>query len=1549
MSVEVRDNIYSDIASQFPAVYREHSDIFVGFLESYYEHLDEELDRDLPKIGDIDTTLNKFLVYYKKKYLSGLPFESEVDVRFILKHIRDLYTRKGNEESLKLIFKMFFNENIEIKYPSLNVLRASDSLWGGEEFLEMKSIYDVDGYPIQRGNTIRGDLSSASAFVDDIVFVNIKGSVVPIVYLSNLRGKFTVNDSLEVISADNDNIETIVNVGKLINGSISNVDVSNQNRLPSNRVGDLIELRSLKNGVGANGVVSEISAEAIGSIDYEIIDGGFGYIKPGTSPSIEFYNDIGISNRVIILKESIRLDVTPGDLLVFPGSTVDHDGRTSTSEQYSVNGAARIIAYRHPLLFVETRSTREDIFKFLSGTYRTNTGAYRNIIYDNYYNALSRFINPTAVRPFDVPNILTQVTKDIYFKLEDDDGGIIGSFTGVTEDGDLSTLSTKVSDIDFEFLFKYMQSVNNGINDAELINNIDVIEGLIETSGQNLETFPDLRFVGTVTQTELSAETPDRTPTIAPVPAGPGGSDGGLGELFNTLSLADLKHGQHYTIVTPGTTLTDADWKKIGAAKGVSGTDFVFSNADIDTLTIEGNVTTDATTLARHDCIFSVAKQVFARMYRFLDQVDLVPQLTIGASFETPPEYPDVTDHAFPHPDNTGTTENPDPDDIVAGNPHPKRGTPNYEYYDAYHVPVAPTNVSNQVYSTTIKTNLLPSREYLLFDLGDTSYSEWVALGLPLDTAPEITIIADPNPSDGVDEAVVTGIVPRRTYFIKDVGALSPNLWNALGWSGATEDAVPLLGDKFIASYPLPDISSVTATFEAADINGTVDSDALFDLPEELYHSIKIIGHDFDTRDKVVFSPGSGVIGLANLVDALSGGDYYIKKLDDDHVQLYTSYDLLSNELVEFQNNNTLSSGHTLTRNYGSPKVVDAFPFYDISNKFTPNPESSLASEITGSGVVIDLLKVDSSTATNVNFITQQVDNNGLISNVNNTVPVNLGLYNVEGLMTDPIVTPAGTESDRLPITGIGTNPEFIGLINGKASRPVHCVGIGPFNDSTSFDISATDNDETVTIITDLLYDIELETIGNVNATDAFQDGQYDLSGETIETVDTEYRDAFTKYTFTLGSISELKEDNPGTDYENDVGVNIVNEAIARFNKKNYIVNFDTSDFTLTEGEIVEQEIIIEDQSIDTINSLSKDAVADIPPTVPDLDPLAPQYGISATTFELKDEFYTVKAEFMKREEEDFYFRHKSFYDFDENVPVRIRAKDRNITRIRIDEDSLPMGANAVIAGPAFYDTGQIKSIAVTHTGYKFSDGEVINIVNTMPESPRFEKVVGSAQVRTLGQGNTLGRWKSRNSFLSEKETRIHDNDYYQEYSYDISSMIDPEIYTPLVKDVVGVTGTKMFSTPLINSDNILGSNVDADVVRFAVNTSILRSESTLQGEQIQVVDSTIENKDFVTDAERVITATGISNDVVTSANHGLFDGDIVRVSDSGQSNPALVAGSYTVSSSQDDVNLFTLTGLGTAVSMTNVTIINVDDNIAENDERLVAITVTKVSEGQEE
>lgn len=346
MSLVVRDGIYSGIDLQFPTLYQEEGEFMVEFTKAYYKFLDERMNRNVPKLRDIDTTLASFLIFFKKKYLADLPLDTVIDTRFIIKHVSDLYKRKGTQESLELLFQLFYNEQIEVFYPSTNILRASDSVWGGDSYLEMKPVFVVEDYSIQKGDRIRGDISLASAFVDEILFVNFTGSLTPIVYLSNAVGKFSSDDGLTVSRSG-----IITSVGRLIAGSISLAVVEDSNRISNQAIGDRLKLVSNNYGIDATASVLAVSDASSGQIDFAVQEGGFGYVN---SLSATASNNVGISNQVLIVSQALSLTINIGDVITCTNAAISAPGKTFAATPSPINGSGVVIAYTHPLLFIKT-------------------------------------------------------------------------------------------------------------------------------------------------------------------------------------------------------------------------------------------------------------------------------------------------------------------------------------------------------------------------------------------------------------------------------------------------------------------------------------------------------------------------------------------------------------------------------------------------------------------------------------------------------------------------------------------------------------------------------------------------------------------------------------------------------------------------------------------------------------------------------------------------------------------------------------------------------------------------------------------------------------------------------------------------------------------------------------------------------------------------------------------------------------------------------------------------------------------------------------------
>ena len=122
------------ITNQVPDYIKAEFPQFVLFLEKYYEFLDQDGEvnnvlLNASSFSDINNTLDAFIPSFREQYLQMFPKDSLITDRRLIKFIREFYEAKGSEESILFIFRTFFNEHVDIIYPSTYVLKPSDGIW----------------------------------------------------------------------------------------------------------------------------------------------------------------------------------------------------------------------------------------------------------------------------------------------------------------------------------------------------------------------------------------------------------------------------------------------------------------------------------------------------------------------------------------------------------------------------------------------------------------------------------------------------------------------------------------------------------------------------------------------------------------------------------------------------------------------------------------------------------------------------------------------------------------------------------------------------------------------------------------------------------------------------------------------------------------------------------------------------------------------------------------------------------------------------------------------------------------------------------------------------------------------------------------------------------------------------------------------------------------------------------------------------------------------------------------------------------------------------
>lgn len=266
------------IEKQFPAIYRENGRELIELVKSYYRFLEENDAQSVYNIRriynyrNIDTTLERMLIFFKNKFLNGLFFEE--DTRFIVKNILDLYRRKGSKEGIELFFKLFFDSEVEIYFPSQDMFKPSTSLWKTGSFIQMYSTTDFSLFLQSINKKIFGDKSNAEAFVDNVYFINVKNSYVPILFISGVKGEFIGFDTIY-------SLDPFVSYGRVY-GSLRSVFIEQESAgSGNNAIGEIVEIKS-ESGFGAKGRITRVSQDLSGEINFRIQDGNYGYTTSNT-------------------------------------------------------------------------------------------------------------------------------------------------------------------------------------------------------------------------------------------------------------------------------------------------------------------------------------------------------------------------------------------------------------------------------------------------------------------------------------------------------------------------------------------------------------------------------------------------------------------------------------------------------------------------------------------------------------------------------------------------------------------------------------------------------------------------------------------------------------------------------------------------------------------------------------------------------------------------------------------------------------------------------------------------------------------------------------------------------------------------------------------------------------------------------------------------------------------------------------------------------------------------------------------------------------------
>lgn len=262
------NKISTVVSEQFPEFYLEDGPNFIQFVKTYYEWMEQDgkiLDTayEFPSYLDIDTTLDRFIDHFKQTYMVGLPKEILGNPRFVQKHILDIYRSKGSPESVKLLFRLLYNEDISIYVPSVDIFRLDDGKWVERRYIELDAEGDLRPF---EGKEIIGLNSKARGFVATYERRTYDQGTAHIFYLENIRGTFLAGEPVYYQGL------TLTEAPQ-IRGSVTGLNLvsSARNFVIGNELYSTTESRGLKFKITGT------RSQSTGVIEASLLDGGTGY------------------------------------------------------------------------------------------------------------------------------------------------------------------------------------------------------------------------------------------------------------------------------------------------------------------------------------------------------------------------------------------------------------------------------------------------------------------------------------------------------------------------------------------------------------------------------------------------------------------------------------------------------------------------------------------------------------------------------------------------------------------------------------------------------------------------------------------------------------------------------------------------------------------------------------------------------------------------------------------------------------------------------------------------------------------------------------------------------------------------------------------------------------------------------------------------------------------------------------------------------------------------------------------------------------------------
>lgn len=376
------------------------------------------------------------------------------------------------------------------------------------------------------------------------------------------------------------------------------------------------------------------------------------------------------------------------------------------------------------------------------------------------------------------------------------------------------------------------------------------------------------------------------------------------------------------------------------------------------------------------------------------------------------------------------------------------------------------------------------------------------------------------------------------------------------------------------------------------------------------------------------------------------------------------------------------------------------------------------------------------------------------------------------------------------------------------------------------FQIGSLTDTETVSIFTDFIAGVNSSNTPYLNL--VINTASYGFPKNTSAGYSNTILSALGVNTFTIGSISSLSSINPGTNYNANPFVAIRNPYIAGYQRKELLLEVTNKSGAFAIGDTISQTYT-ESSKVVTYNAnvgaftvgeglTQSNGSANAYGTINSVNATAMVLtGVTGTFRSNTGGGQALRGLISGSTANSTAVTSNTVSNLARGIIVELPSSDTilikrrtfneaiqigstitatsggtaNVVDVMTYANSAPMGLNAVVNSYVTTAKGIVTKLEIMDSGYGHQPNDILELTNT--NNPF--AITGVANVYHQGIG--IGYWMNNRGKLNSDKFII-DDEYYQDFSYEIQSRLSLDKYADVLKRIAHVAGTKLFGKVII-------------------------------------------------------------------------------------------------------------------------------------------------------